>query len=73
MRQWIADLISEGGAVSAMRFMSITTVISACLVALYAAYAGRDLIGSAALVTSLLVPAFGGKALQKGSENGEPK
>ena len=68
IKEMLMKLLGEGGEISAMRFMSISATLTACSIAAYAVYADKDLINTAALVTSLLMPAFGGKALQKISE-----
>lgn len=58
--------ITQDGAkkTSSMRVMMITTVLTGCLVAVLGVVFGRNGVELAALVGALLVPAFGGKALQ---------
>lgn len=57
--------ITQDGAqkTSSMRVMMIVTVCTGCLVAILGIVLGRG-AETAALVGALLLPAFGGKALQ---------
>jgi len=49
---------------SSMRVMMVTTVLTGCIVAVLGVVLGRNGGEIAALVGALLIPAFGGKAIQ---------
>jgi len=50
--------------ISAMRVMMIVAVAAGCVVAILGVVLDRNAIEIAALVGALLLPAFGGKAIQ---------
>ena len=50
--------------ISAMRVMMIVAVAAGCVVAILGVVLDRNAIEIAALVGALLIPAFGGKAIQ---------
>ena len=57
-------LTDSSDKVSSMRVMMVATVLTGCIVAILGIVLGRSGIETAALVGALLLPAFGGKALQ---------
>ncbi len=57
----------KDGNVSSMRVMMVVTVLTGCAVAILGVVLGRNGVEIAALVGALLLPAFGGKALQSRS------
>jgi hypothetical protein len=67
MKQFLKDLFSGNSSVSSMRFCMIISVITACIVAIYATVFNKDLLGTAGLVTALILNTFA-KALQKKNE-----
>ena len=58
MKNWLSQLFSDSGAVSAMRVMSVSTCFSALIIAF------KDPT-AVAMVSVLLASAYGGKASQK--------
>lgn len=56
---------------SMMRLMCFIALIVASFIGVFAVILGRDLTAAGILVGSFLVPAFGGKFLQKKSEGEE--
>ena len=57
-------LKDKDGNVSSMRVMMVTTVLTGCAVAILGVVLGRGGVEIAAIVGALLLPAFGGKAIQ---------
>ncbi len=54
----------KDGNVSSMRVMMVATVLTGCVVAIVGVALGRNGVELAAVVGALLIPAFGGKAIQ---------
>lgn len=69
MKDLLLKLFSVDSGVSSTRVMSVMCVCSAIFFALVALFKGSDLEKAAWVVTAFLVPAFGGKVLQKKYEN----
>ena len=57
----------KDGNVSSMRVMMVVTVLTGCAVAILGVVRGRGGVEIAAIVGALLLPAFGGKAIQSRS------
>jgi uncharacterized membrane protein len=53
---------------STMRIAMFLCVVASVISAIMALIMGRDLIGTAAIITAFLIPAFGGKAVQAFAE-----
>jgi hypothetical protein len=64
----LKNLFSESGDVSMMRVMSLMSTLTACGIAINAVLNNRDLVGTAAIVGTLVGAAFAGKVMQKGKE-----
>lgn len=62
------SMLSSQGDVSSMRICMFILVLSSVACAVLGIVQGRDLFGLAALVTSMLVPGVGAKAVQSFSE-----
>jgi hypothetical protein len=61
----MAGMLQDGeGNTSSMRVMMVATVLTGCVVAILGVVLGRSGVEIAALVGALLIPAFGGKAIQ---------
>ena len=67
MKQFLKDLFSGTSDVSSMRFCMIISVLTACVVAIYAVATNKDLLGTAGIITALILNTFA-KALQKKNE-----
>jgi len=65
---FLLEILSVKGNVSSVRVMGLICVITACAISIMGVYLGRDLTALGILVGALLVPAFGGKVLQKKQE-----
>ncbi len=61
-------MFSDGNKISMMRVVTFICVVCAAMVAVLSIILNRDLSGTATLVSSLLIPAFGGKAFQSYAE-----
>ena len=61
MKDWLKSLFSENSTVSALRFMSVITCLTAC----YLAIKDDTAMG---MVSVLLAAAYGGKVSQKAIE-----
>jgi len=58
-------MLQDGqGNTSSMRVLMMVTVLTGCVVAVLGTVLGRSGVEVAALVGALLIPAFGGKAIQ---------
>jgi hypothetical protein len=64
----IKELFSENSPISMLRLLSLISVLAAVAIAAFGIYAGRDLMGLAALCAVFITAAFGGKVLQKNME-----
>ena len=61
----MAGMLQDGqGNTSSMRVLMMVTVLTGCVVAVLGTVLGRSGVEVAALVGALLIPAFGGKAIQ---------
>lgn len=66
MKQFISNLLSDKGLVSAMRFMSIVSLLTACTLAFMGVNKPiPDYSGISILCSTFLGAAFGGKWAQK--------
>ena len=68
MKNWLHELLSEGGNVSTMRVMSLLCVLTSCIISIVAIIIHAELMGTSILVGALLTPAFTGKIMQKSKE-----
>lgn len=74
MKNFILSLLQSNGTVSAMRVMSLTSLMIAGGLAAWGISHGSDLTGLSLLCGTFLTAGFGGKAVQKGMEaKGAPK
>jgi hypothetical protein len=68
MKQFLKNLVSSTGEVSAMRVMSLMSVTIAGSLAVIGLYKNSDLVGLATLCGTFLTAAFTGKIMQKNTE-----
>jgi hypothetical protein len=68
MRELLKKALSQSEDVSMMRLMCLASLLCAMFIALVGLFSNKDLSQVAILVGSFLVPAFGGKVLQKSRE-----
>lgn len=65
----LRELLSEKSDLSVMRAMSLVAMLAAVVIAIVGLYSDKPLADVAILVSAFLVPAFGGKALQRRFED----
>lgn len=65
MKTFFKKLLSSSGEVSAMRLMSLWSLIIGSVVALYGVYKGKDLSGLAQVCGVFIGAAFAAKTVQK--------
>lgn len=63
--RWYQD---QTGGNSSMRIALLICVVSTPIIAILALILNRDLMGTGAVIGAILIPAFGGKALQTREE-----
>ena len=68
MGKFISDLFSDSPNSSMMRLCLFICTLTACTVSILAIFFNKDLFAAATLISSLLVPVSGGKAIQKFAE-----
>lgn len=61
----------DAGQLSSMRLMSLLTTITACFIAVWYTVTGAGYVAVSVVVSPMLTLAFGGKAVQKRTENGK--
>jgi hypothetical protein len=65
MRQWLNNLLSAEGSVSAMRFMCLMCTTTACIIGIVAVWRNSNLEMAAMLVSPFLTAGITGKLMQK--------
>jgi hypothetical protein len=65
----VRELLDAKSSISTMRLMSLVSLFCGCGLGAYGIYVGRDLIGLSALCGVFVTAAFGGKMVQKITEN----
>ncbi len=69
----LRELLCEKSSLSVMRVMSLVCVFTSVAVAFVCIYTDKNLVDCSILVSAFLVPAFGGKMLQRRFENSPNK
>lgn len=69
MLNWIKDIFRSGSGVSAMRVMSMISLLTGCYIGVSGLYQNKNLSELAILCATFLGSAMGGKVLQKQAEN----
>jgi hypothetical protein len=73
LRQWIWEILSPRGRLSALRVMSLMCVLFAGLISLIGLLTKVELAGLTMLVSAFLASAFGGKIAQHKNEVVKPE
>lgn len=68
VKTWIKELFSEKGRVSMVRFLSLVSVFTACIIGILAVRKGLELNSAATLCGVFLGAGFGAKVAQKAYE-----
>lgn len=71
MKEFLRQLFSEKGDISAMRVMCMLSLITGCYIGIAGLYQNKALTDVSVLVGVFLSAAITGKAVQKRSENKE--